>query len=84
MTTSGIAGDLSCLQIHGLNFSSDEDEVVLKKVEKCYSDMGIEFNRNVIDKPYMNKKKNKVRQLLLNLTHGKQEQPFTKPDQETI
>ena len=44
MTTSGIAGDLSCLQIHGLDFSSNEYEVVLRKVEKCYSDMGIEFN----------------------------------------
>ena len=39
----------SCLQIHGLDFSSDEDEGVLKKVEKCYSDMGIEFNQNEID-----------------------------------
>ena len=38
----------SCLRIHGLDFSSDEDEGVLKKVEKCYSDMGIEFNRNEI------------------------------------
>ena len=39
----------SCLRIHGLNFSSDEDEGVLKKVGKCYSDMGIEFNQNEID-----------------------------------
>ena len=30
----------SCLWIHGLDFSSDEDEDVLKKVEKCYSDIG--------------------------------------------
>ena len=36
----------SCLWIHGLDFSSDEDKGVLKKVEKCYSDVGIEFNRN--------------------------------------
>ena len=34
----------SCLRIHGLDFSSDEDEGVLKKVEKCYCDMGSEFN----------------------------------------
>ena len=27
----------SCLLVHGLDFSSDEDEGVLKKVEKCYS-----------------------------------------------
>ena len=51
MTTNSITGDLackfivlSCLQIHCLDFSSDEDESVLKKVEKCYSDMGIELN----------------------------------------
>ena len=56
----------SCLRIHGLDFSSDEDEVVLNKVEKCYSDMGIEFNQieiaraHYIDKPYMDKKKNKI------------------------
>ena len=56
----------SCLRIHGLDFSSDEDEGVLKKVEKGYSDMGTEFNQIEIDrahytgKPYMDKKKNKV------------------------
>ena len=55
-----------CLRIHGLDFSSNEDEGVLKKVEKCYSNMGIEFNENeidgahYIDKLYMNKKKNNV------------------------
>ena len=27
----------SCLRVYGLDFSSDEDEGVLKKVEKCYS-----------------------------------------------
>ena len=56
----------SCLRIDGLDFSSDEEEGVLKKVGKCYSDMGIEFNQIEIDrahyigKPYMDKKKNKV------------------------
>ena len=55
-----------CLRIHGLDFSTDEDEGVLKKVEKCCSNMGIEFNQNeidrahYIDKLYMNKKKNNV------------------------
>ena len=39
----------SCLRIHGLDFSRNEDVGVLKKVEKCYSDMGIEFNQNEID-----------------------------------
>ena len=34
----------SCLRVHGLDFSSDKDEGVMKKVEKCCSDMGIEFN----------------------------------------
>ena len=73
----------SCLRIHGLDFSRNEDVGVLKKVEKCYSDMGIEFNQNEIDrahyigKRYMNKKKNKVRSTIV-------KQPFTKPDQETI
>ena len=41
----------SCLLVHGLDFSSDdEDEGVMKKVEKCCSDMGIEFNQNEIDR----------------------------------
>ena len=30
----------SCLQIHGLDFSSNEYEGVLEKVEQCYSGMG--------------------------------------------
>ena len=56
----------SCLRIHGLDFSSDEDEGVLKKVEKFYNYTGIAFNENEIDrahytgKPYINKKNNKV------------------------
>ena len=56
----------SSQRVHGLDFSRDEEEGVLKKVEKCYSDMGIEFNQNETDrahyigKRYMNKKKNKV------------------------
>ena len=62
----------SCLRVHGLDFSSDEDEGVMKKVEKCCSDMGIEFNQNEIDRvhyigePYMDKTKNKkVRSLII-------------------
>ena len=62
----------SCLRVHGLDFSSDEDEGVMKKVEKCCSDMGIEFNQNEIDrvhyigKTYMDKTKNKkVRSLII-------------------
>ena len=53
------------MQIHGLDFSSVEDEGVLKKMEKFYSNMGTEFNRNEIDRPHyigkpdMNKNKNK-------------------------
>ena len=53
----------SCLRVHGLDFSSDEDEGVMKKVGKCCSDMGIEFNQNEIDrvhyigKPYIDKTK---------------------------
>ena len=56
----------SCLRIHGLDFSSDEDEGVLKKVEKFYNYTGIAFSEKEIDrahytgKPYINKKNNKV------------------------
>ena len=50
--------------------------------------MGIEFNQIEIDRAhYIGKKtrrKIKFDQLLLNLDHGNQEQPFTKPDQEAI
>ena len=74
----------SCLRIHGLDFSSDEDEGVLKKVEKCYSDMGIEFNQNEIDrahyigKPYMDKKKNKVRSIIVKFRSWKSRTAFYK------
>ena len=43
---------ISCLRIHGLDFTSDEDEGVLKKVEKYYSDMGIQFNKNEINRAH--------------------------------
>ena len=36
----------SCLCVHGLGFSSDEDEGAMKKVGKCCSDIGIKFNQN--------------------------------------
>ena len=74
----------SCLRIHGLDFSSDEDEGVLKKVEKCYSDMGIEFNQIEIDrahyigKPYMDKKKNKVRSIIVKFRSWKSRTAFYK------
>ena len=82
-TTSTTRPKGHCSWIHGLDFSSNEDEGVLEKVEKYYSDMGIEFNQNEIDRAhyignsYMNKKKNKVRSTIV-------KQPFTKPNQETI
>ena len=75
----------SCLRVHGLNFSSDEDEGVMKKVEKCCSDIGIEFNQNeidrvhYIDKPYMDKTKNKkVRSLIIKLKSWKSRTTFYK------
>ena len=43
---------ISCLRIHGLDFTSDEDEGVLKKVEKYYSDMGTQFNKNEINRAH--------------------------------
>ena len=75
----------SCLPVHGLDFSSDEDEGVMKKVEKCCSDMGIEFNQNKIErvhyigKPYMDKTKNKkVRSLVIKFKSWKSRITFYK------
>ena len=55
-----------------LEFNSDNDEGVMKKVEKCCKDMDVEFNENEIDrahyigKPYVDKVKNKkVRSLII-------------------
>ena len=73
----------SCLQIHGLDFSSNEDEEdALKKVEKFYSGMGIEFNQNEMDrahyfgKPYMDKKKNKVWPIIVKFRSWKSRTAF--------
>ena len=61
----------SCLRVHGLEFNSDNDEGVMKKVEKCCKDMDVEFNENEIDrahyigKPYVDKVKNKKVRLLI-------------------
>ena len=75
----------SCLRVHGLDFTSDEDEGVMKKVGKCCSDMGIEFNQNEIDcvhyigKPYMDKTKNKnVRSLIIKFKSWKSRITFYK------
>ena len=38
-----------CLWVHGLEFNNDNDEGVMKKVEKCCKDMDVEFNENEID-----------------------------------
>ena len=40
-----------CVRIHGLDFNSDEDNV-MKKVERCYRDMAIEINQNEIDRAH--------------------------------
>ena len=73
----------SCLRVHGLDFSSDEDEGVKKKVEKFCSDMGVEFNQNEIDrvhyigKPHMDKAKNKkVRSLIIKFKSSKSRTTF--------
>ena len=74
----------SCLQIHGLDFCSDEDEGVLKKVEKCYSYMGTQFNQIEIDlahyigKPYMDNKKNKVQSIIVKFRSWKSRTAFYK------
>ena len=62
----------SCVRIHGLDFNSDEDNV-MKKVERCYRDMAIEFNQNEIDVLIVlvnplsikKKKKKKVRSIII-------------------
>ena len=78
------------MRILDLDFSSDEDEGVLKKVKKCYSAMGIEFNRNEIDrthyigKPYMDKKKNKVRSITVKFRSWKSREAFYKARPRTI
>ena len=41
-----------CVRIHGLDFNRDEDNNVMKKVERFYRDMGIEFNQNQIDRAH--------------------------------
>ena len=73
------------MRVHGLDFSSDEDEGVMKKVEKCCSDMGIEFNQNEIDrvhyigKRYLDKTKNKkVRSLIIKFKSWKSRTTFYK------
>ena len=76
------------MRIHVFDFNSDEDNNVMEKVEKCYRDMGIEFNENVIDRAhYIGKsfidKNKKLYQLLLNSGHGNQEQPLADPDRGT-
>ena len=62
----------SSLRIHGLDFDSDEDNNVMEKLEKSYRHMGIEFNRNEMDraryisKSFIDKKeKRKVRSIII-------------------
>ena len=61
----------SSLRVHGVEFNSDNDEGVMKKVEKCCKDMDVEFNENeidrvhYIDKPYVDKVKNKKARSLI-------------------
>ena len=42
----------SCVRIHGLDYNCDEDNNVMEKVERCYRDMGIDFNLNEIDRAH--------------------------------
>ena len=75
----------SCLRVHGIDFSSDENEGVMKKMKTCCSDMGIRFNQNEIDrvhyigKPYIDKTKNKkVRSLIIKFKSRKSRTTFYK------
>ena len=75
----------SCLRVHGLEFNSDNDEGVMKKVEKCCKDMDVEFNENEIDrahyigKPYVDKVKNKkVRSLIIKFKSWRSRSAFYK------
>ena len=43
----------SCLRFHGFEFNSNEDsDSVTNKIEKCYGDMGLEFNESEIDRAH--------------------------------
>ena len=61
-----------------------EEEGALKRVGKCYSHMGIEFNQNEIDrahyigKPYMDKNKKKVRSIIVKFISWKSRTAFYK------
>ena len=75
----------SCLRVHGLEFNSDNDEGVMKKVEECCKDMDVEFNENEIDrahyigKPYVDKVKNKkVRSLIIKFKSWRSRSAFYK------
>ena len=54
----------------------------MEKVEKYYSDMGIEFNQNEIDrahyigKPYIDEKKNKVQSIMVKFRSWKSSSSF--------
>ena len=70
----------SCLRIQGLDFSSDEDEGILKKVEKCYSNINqTEIDRaHYIGKLYMDKTKNEVRSIIVKFRSWKSRTAFYK------
>ena len=75
----------SCLRVHSLEFNSDNDEGVMKKVEKCCKDMDVEFNENEINrahyisKPYVDKVKNKkVRSLIIKFKSWRSRSAFYK------
>ena len=70
----------SSLRIQDLDFSSDEDEGILKKVEKYYSNINqTEIDRaHYIGKPYMDKTKNEVRSIIVKFRSWKLRTAFYK------
>ena len=70
----------SSLRIQDLDFSSDEDEGILKKVEKCYSNINqTEIDRaHYFGKPYMDKTKNEVRSIIVKFRSWKLRTAFYK------
>ena len=43
----------SCLRFHGIEFNpNDDSDGVMNKIEKCYGNMGLEFNESKIDRAH--------------------------------
>ena len=64
--------------IHSIEFKEGDSGDAMEEIEKCYSVMGIPFNKNEIDgahgirNPFLDKEqKKKVKSIIVNLSLGK-------------